>query len=71
MSLVIRRIAIENFRKFRDPFTIDNLTDGLNIIIEPNETGKSTLMEALRAAWTARRMTSDAKIGCPTGRERP
>ena len=28
MSLVIRRIAIENFRKFRDPFTIDNLTDG-------------------------------------------
>ena len=69
MSLVIRRIAIENFRKFRDPFTIDNLTDGLNIIIEPNETGKSTLMEALRAAFFVRHNTQNqlAKSYAPRG----
>lgn len=69
MSLVIRRIAIENFRKFRDPFTIDNLTDGLNIIIEPNETGKSTLMEALRAAFFVRHNTQNqlAKSFAPRG----
>lgn len=69
MSLVIRRIAIENFRKFRDPFIIDNLTAGLNIIIEPNETGKSTLMEALRAAFFVRHNTQNqlAKSFAPRG----
>lgn len=69
MSFVIRRIAIENFKKFRDPFTIDNLTDGLNIIIEPNETGKSTLMEALRAAFFVRHNTQNqlAKSFAPRG----
>lgn len=54
MSLVIREITVDGFRKFRTPFAIDNLSDGLNIIIEPNETGKSTLIEALRAAFFVR-----------------
>jgi uncharacterized protein YhaN len=54
MSFVIRRIAVENFRKFRTPVVIEGLTDGFNVIIEPNETGKSTLLEALRAAFFVR-----------------
>ncbi|WP_435170335.1 AAA family ATPase [Falsirhodobacter sp. 1013] len=54
MSLVIRRIALENFRKFRAPVVIEGLTDGLNVVIEPNETGKSTILEALRAAFFVR-----------------
>ncbi len=54
MTLRICRITVENFRKFRAPVTIDGLTDGLNILIEPNETGKSTLLEALRAAFFVR-----------------
>lgn len=54
MSLVIRRIAVKNFRKFRAPVIIEGLTDGLNVVIEPNETGKSTLLEALRAAFFVR-----------------
>ena len=54
MSLVIRRIAAANFRKFRAPVVIEGLTDGLNVVIEPNETGKSTLLEALRAAFFVR-----------------
>ena len=49
MSLYLRRIAIDGFRKFREPMAIEGLTDGLNIVIEPNETGKSTVLEALRA----------------------
>jgi len=49
MSLLLRRIALENFRKFRAPHEIAGLTDGLNVVIEPNETGKSTLLEAVRA----------------------
>ena len=51
MSLKLRRVTANNFRKFRSPITIEGLTDGLNIVIEPNETGKSTLLEAIRAAF--------------------
>lgn len=57
MSLRLRRIAIHNFRKFRQPVVIEGLTDGLNILIEPNETGKSTLLEALRAAFFMKHST--------------
>lgn len=57
MSLVIRQIALDGFRKFRTPFAIEDLSDGLNIVIEPNETGKSTLLEALRAAFFVRHNT--------------
>lgn len=59
MSLRIRRVALTNFRKFRDPFVLDGLTDGLNVIIEPNETGKSTLLEAMRAAFFIRHNTAN------------
>ena len=59
MSLKIRRIKLANFRKFRAPFVVDGLVDGLNIIIEPNETGKSTLVEALRAAFFVRHSTKN------------
>ncbi len=54
MSFAIRRIVVKNFRKFRAPVVIEGLTDGLNVVIEPNETGKSTLLEALRAAFFVR-----------------
>lgn len=57
MSLKIRRIRLANFRKFRAPIIVDGLADGLNIIIEPNETGKSTLLEGLRAAFFVRHAT--------------
>jgi len=60
MSLVIRNIALDGFRKFRTPFAIEGLSDGLNIVIEPNETGKSTLLDALRAAFFIRHNTSNA-----------
>ncbi|MGC5276297.1 AAA family ATPase, partial [Escherichia coli] len=38
---------------------IEGLTDGLNIVIEPNETGKSKLLEALRAAFFVRHGTKN------------
>ncbi|RQV59870.1 hypothetical protein DF018_30045 [Burkholderia cenocepacia] len=59
MSLRIRKIGINGFRKFREPLAIDGLSDGLNIVIEPNETGKSTLLEALRAAFFVRHNTKN------------
>ncbi|MGE6695731.1 AAA family ATPase [Sphingobium limneticum] len=59
MSLYLRRIAVDGFRKFREPMAIEGLTDGLNIVIEPNETGKSTVLEALRAAFFVRHGTKN------------
>lgn len=52
--MIIRSLEVANFRKFRDPLRIDGFTDGLNVVVEPNETGKSTLLEALRAAFFIR-----------------
>lgn len=52
--MIVRSLEVGNFRKFRDPLRIDGFTDGLNIVVEPNETGKSTLLEALRAAFFIR-----------------
>jgi len=52
--MILRSLDIANFRKFRDPLRIEGFTDGLNIVVEPNETGKSTLLEALRAAFFIR-----------------
>lgn len=52
--MIIRSLEVANFRKFRDPLHLQGFTDGLNIVVEPNETGKSTLLEALRAAFFIR-----------------
>jgi hypothetical protein len=52
--MILNSLELANFRKFRDPLRIDGFTDGFNIVVEPNETGKSTLLEALRAAFFIR-----------------
>lgn len=52
--MILKSLEIANFRKFRAPLRIDGFADGLNIVVEPNETGKSTLLEALRAAFFVR-----------------
>lgn len=52
--MIITSLEVANFRKFRDPLRIEGFTNGLNIVVEPNETGKSTLLDALRAAFFIR-----------------
>ena len=47
----IQRIAVENFRKLRDPVEIESLQPGLNVIVGDNEEGKSTLLKAVQAAF--------------------
>ena len=65
----IRSIELTNFRKFRQPMTITGFQDGLNIVVEPNETGKSTLLEALRAAFFIRHSAKSELVRsfCPFG----
>ncbi|HCH37020.1 MAG: hypothetical protein CBB62_09960 [Micavibrio sp. TMED2] len=46
----IRSIAVNQFKKFTTPMCLDDIGDGLNVVVGPNEMGKSTLLHALRAA---------------------
>lgn len=46
----IRSIAVNQFKKFTTPMCLEDIGDGLNVVVGPNEMGKSTLLDALRAA---------------------
>ena len=46
----IRSIAVNQFKKFTTPMCLNDIGDGLNVVVGPNEMGKSTLLDALRAA---------------------
>ncbi len=45
----LRRLSVNQFKRFTVPTQLDDLIDGLNLVIGPNEHGKSTLLDALRA----------------------
>ncbi|WP_455387581.1 ATP-dependent nuclease [Petrachloros mirabilis] len=49
---MIRKVAVRNYRLFRK-FDFD-LSDGVNILVGNNDTGKSTLIEAITLALTGR-----------------
>jgi DNA repair exonuclease SbcCD ATPase subunit len=46
----LRSLAVCQFRKFTQHMRLDGIEDGLNVVVGPNEMGKSTLLDALRAA---------------------
>ncbi|MEZ5933008.1 MAG: AAA family ATPase [Alphaproteobacteria bacterium] len=46
----IRALRLAQFKKFDRSSAVEGFADGLNLIAGPNETGKSTLLLALRAA---------------------
>lgn len=45
----LRSLALNQFKKFTSPTRLDGIADGLNVVVGPNEMGKSTLLDALRA----------------------
>jgi len=47
--MYFKSIEVEQFRQFRDAVAVRDLTARLNVIAGPNEAGKSTLLQALRA----------------------
>ncbi|MEP9398697.1 AAA family ATPase [Mesorhizobium sp. KR2-14] len=55
----LRRIEVRDFRKLGH-VVIDELGDGLNVIVGDNEAGKSTLLAALRAALFERHRVGGA-----------
>ena len=46
----LRSLALNQFKKFTSPVRLDGIENGLNVVVGPNEMGKSTLLDALRAA---------------------
>ena len=46
----LRSLAVNQFKKFTVPMRLDGIKNGLNVVVGPNEMGKSTLLDALRAA---------------------
>lgn len=44
--MYISKVIIKNFKSFREPFLLE-LNQGLNILVGNNETGKSTILEAI------------------------
>ncbi len=45
----LRSLAVNQFKKFTVPIRLDDIEDGLNVVVGSNEMGKSTLLDALRA----------------------
>ena len=45
----LRKLSVNQFKRFTKPTTLEKLCDGLNLVVGPNELGKSTLLDALRA----------------------
>lgn len=67
MTMKIQRLRIESFKRFRKPLEIDGFTDGLNLFAAPNESGKSTVAEAIRAAFLERHRSSAVDYLRPWG----
>lgn len=44
----LRSLEVSDFRKFDRPVRLEGLTDGINVLAEPNEFGKSTLLAAIK-----------------------
>ena len=45
----LRSLELSDFRKFDQPVRLEGLGDGINVLAEPNEFGKSTLLAAIKA----------------------
>lgn len=49
--MAIKKVKIRNFKRFKGLFELE-LNTGLNILVGNNETGKSTILEAIHIALT-------------------
>lgn len=58
----ISRIDIRNFRKLRQPVTLNGLDGGITVIAGDNEDGKSTIVKAVQAAFFDRHSLMGEKL---------
>jgi DNA repair exonuclease SbcCD ATPase subunit len=50
----LQRIVLEDYKRFTGKVVVDDLLPGLNVFTGPNESGKSTLVDALRKVFLER-----------------
>ncbi len=60
-------LHLAEIKQFRRPVHLDDLTDGINLFVGPNESGKSTLVDAIRAAFFERYKSSSVDYLQPWG----
>ena len=65
----LKSFEIRDFRKFDRPVRLEGLGDGINVLAEPNEFGKSTLLAALKAVLFERHRVR-GKVGESMGHYR-
>ena len=58
----LRAIRLENVRRFIEPFEINGIGDGLNVLCAPNEHGKSTVFDAMHALFFKDRKSWDKEV---------
>jgi hypothetical protein len=63
----ITRLRVAQWRQFRQPLEIRDIAPGLNLYTGPNEAGKSTLVQAIRAAFFERYVSTTLKDLQPWG----
>lgn len=63
----LRSIRVEQLRQFRQAVCIEDLADGINLFTGPNESGKSTLVRAIRAAFFERHKSASVEDLQPWG----
>ena len=66
-AMWFKSVEVSRFRQFRAAVEVRNLAPGLNVIAGDNEEGKSTLLQALRAALFDRYTSSVADTYRPYG----
>jgi len=59
----LRSISLKDVRRFTDPVLIEGIDDGVNVLCAPNEFGKSTLFDALRAMFFVPHGSRGKEIG--------
>ena len=49
--MAIEKVIIQNFKRFKNPFEI-KFNENINLLVGDNESGKSTILEAIHVALT-------------------
>jgi hypothetical protein len=58
----LRALRVAAFRRFSEPVAVEDMADGINILVGPNEFGKSTLFHSLEALFVTRARVSGAVL---------
>jgi hypothetical protein len=58
----IRSLRVDQFRKFTSPVVVTDFADGVNLLAECNEFGKSTLLAAIRGVLFERHVSNNATV---------